>query len=106
MRRIGHLSTATASCCIERINEMLTGCESLPACDQTPATPAGSAGPRPHQRESATPAGTAVPKDPDGAFEGVVVSGDNTIFAIHSPGHISLIVRTPDGPVLFTGDIC
>jgi N-acyl homoserine lactone hydrolase len=49
--------------------------------------------------------------DPDGAFEGVVdVFGDSSLFAIltpgHTAGHISLITRTPDGPVLLTGDVC
>jgi N-acyl homoserine lactone hydrolase len=49
-------------------------------------------------------------KDPDGAFEGAVdVFGDRSVFAIltpgHTAGHISLVVRTPDGPVLLTGDV-
>jgi glyoxylase-like metal-dependent hydrolase (beta-lactamase superfamily II) len=48
--------------------------------------------------------------DPDGVFEGVIdVFGDSSIFAIltpgHTAGHISLVVRTPDGPVLLTGDV-
>jgi len=50
-------------------------------------------------------------KDPDGIFEGVVdIFGDSSVFAIHTPGHtaghISLVVRTPDRPVLLTGDVC
>jgi glyoxylase-like metal-dependent hydrolase (beta-lactamase superfamily II) len=49
-------------------------------------------------------------RDPDGVFEGVVdVFGDSSTFAIltpgHTAGHISLLVRTPDGPVLLTGDV-
>lgn len=49
-------------------------------------------------------------KDPDGTFDGVVdVFGDQTLFAIltpgHTAGHISLVARTPEGPVLLTGDV-
>lgn len=48
-------------------------------------------------------------KDPDGKFEGVVdVFGDRSLFAIltpgHTAGHLSYLARTPNGPVLFTGD--
>ena len=44
-----------------------------------------------------------------GAFEGVVdVFGDRTVWAIHVPGHTpgstAYLARTPEGPVLFTGD--
>jgi glyoxylase-like metal-dependent hydrolase (beta-lactamase superfamily II) len=49
--------------------------------------------------------------DPSGRFAGVSdVFGDGTVFAILSPGHTSgnlaYVVRTPSGPVLFTGDTC
>lgn len=52
-----------------------------------------------------------IPKDTDGVFEGVLdVFGDQSLFAIHSPGHtteqIAFVVRTTKGPVLLTGDIC
>lgn len=44
-----------------------------------------------------------------GAFDGVVdVFGDATVWAIHVPGHTpgstAYLARTPDGPVLLTGD--
>ena len=44
-----------------------------------------------------------------GAFDGVVdVFGDRTVWAIHVPGHTpgstAYLARTPEGPVLFTGD--
>ena len=50
-------------------------------------------------------------KDPDGKLEGVIdVFGDGSLFAIltpgHTAGHVSYLVRTPTGPVLFTGDAC
>jgi glyoxylase-like metal-dependent hydrolase (beta-lactamase superfamily II) len=49
--------------------------------------------------------------DPSGRFAGVLdLFGDGTVFAIWSPGHTSgstaYLVRTPHGPVLFTGDVC
>ena len=48
-------------------------------------------------------------KDPDGRFEGVVdVFGDGSLFALwtpgHTPGSTAYLARTPQGPVLFTGD--
>ncbi len=50
-------------------------------------------------------------KDPDGKFEGIIdVFGDGSLFAIltpgHTAGHISYLARTPNGPVLLTGDAC
>lgn len=50
-------------------------------------------------------------RDADGAFDGVVdVFGDQSLFAIWSPGHTpgstSYLARTTHGPVLFTGDVC
>ncbi|HLH10452.1 MAG TPA: MBL fold metallo-hydrolase [Methylovirgula sp.] len=50
-------------------------------------------------------------KDPDGKFEGVIdVFGDESLFTIltpgHTAGHISFVARTPEGPVLVTGDAC
>jgi glyoxylase-like metal-dependent hydrolase (beta-lactamase superfamily II) len=50
-------------------------------------------------------------KDPDGKFEGVIdVFGDGSLFAIstpgHTAGHVSYLARTPNGPVLLTGDAC
>jgi N-acyl homoserine lactone hydrolase len=49
--------------------------------------------------------------DPAGRFAGVVdVLGDGSIWALHVPGHTpgstAYVARTPDGPVLFTGDAC
>lgn len=49
--------------------------------------------------------------DPDGTFEGILdVFGDRTVFALQVPGHTAgstaFVVRTPSGPVLFTGDTC
>lgn len=49
--------------------------------------------------------------DPDSGFAGVVdVFGDRSVWAIHVPGHTAgstaYLARTPDGPVLFTGDAC
>jgi glyoxylase-like metal-dependent hydrolase (beta-lactamase superfamily II) len=46
-----------------------------------------------------------------GAFDGVVdVFGDGSFWAIHVPGHTegstAYVARTPNGPVLFTGDAC
>ncbi len=48
-------------------------------------------------------------EDPDGRFEGVVdVFGDGSFWALHVPGHTpgstAFVARTPEGPVLFTGD--
>lgn len=47
--------------------------------------------------------------DPDGAFTAVQdVFGDGSFFAVHTPGHtaghLAFVARTPDGPVLMTGD--
>jgi N-acyl homoserine lactone hydrolase len=47
--------------------------------------------------------------DPQGRFEGVIdVFGDASLFAISVPGHtagsVAYVVRTPNGPVLLTGD--
>ena len=49
--------------------------------------------------------------DPSGRFAGVLdLFGDGTVFAISVPGHTAgsaaYVVRTPRGPVLFTGDTC
>jgi N-acyl homoserine lactone hydrolase len=49
--------------------------------------------------------------DPEGEFEGVLdVLGDGSLWALqvpgHTPGSIAYVARTPDGPVLFTGDAC
>lgn len=49
--------------------------------------------------------------DPSGRFAGVVdVFGDGSVWALHVPGHTpgstAYLARTPDGPVLFTGDAC
>jgi N-acyl homoserine lactone hydrolase len=49
--------------------------------------------------------------DPTGRFAGVLdVFGDGTVFALsvpgHTPGSTAYVVRTPQGPVLFTGDTC
>lgn len=49
--------------------------------------------------------------DPDGGFDGVLdVFGDQTVFALHVPGHTpgstAFAIRTPNGPVLLTGDAC
>jgi glyoxylase-like metal-dependent hydrolase (beta-lactamase superfamily II) len=47
------------------------------------------------------------------AFEGegvIDVFGDASLFALaqpgHTPGSVAFVARTPDGPVLFTGDVC
>lgn len=50
-------------------------------------------------------------KDLAGKFDGVIdVFGDESLFAIltpgHTAGHMSFMVRTPQGPVLLTGDAC
>ena len=49
--------------------------------------------------------------DPDGVFDGVLdVFGDGTLWAIwvpgHTPGSVAYLARTPNGPVLLTGDAC
>jgi N-acyl homoserine lactone hydrolase len=49
--------------------------------------------------------------DRSGRFAGVLdLFGDGTVFAIQAPGHtpgsVAYVVRTPSGPVLFTGDAC
>jgi glyoxylase-like metal-dependent hydrolase (beta-lactamase superfamily II) len=49
--------------------------------------------------------------DPDGVFEGIRdLFGDGTVWALYTPGHTagstSFAVRTPQGPVLLTGDAC
>lgn len=48
-------------------------------------------------------------KDPSGTFEGVLdLFGDETVWALWVPGHtegsVAYVARTPEGPVLFTGD--
>lgn len=48
---------------------------------------------------------------PDAHFEGVLdVFGDGSVFALwvpgHTPGSTAFVVRTPEGPVLLTGDAC
>jgi N-acyl homoserine lactone hydrolase len=48
--------------------------------------------------------------DAQGRFAGVVdVFGDETVWAISTPGHTAgstaYLVRSPQGPVLFTGDV-
>ena len=48
--------------------------------------------------------------DESGTFEGVLdVFGDGSLFAILVPGHTTgstaYLARTPDGPVLLTGDV-
>ena len=49
--------------------------------------------------------------DPDGTFAGLIdVFGDKTLWAIwvpgHTPGSTAYLARTPQGPVLLTGDAC
>lgn len=49
--------------------------------------------------------------DPTGEFDGVIdVFGDGSLWAIavpgHTPGSMAFVARTPNGPVLFTGDAC
>ena len=49
--------------------------------------------------------------DASGRFEGVLdVFGDGSVWALwvpgHTPGATAYLVRTPNGPVLFTGDAC
>jgi glyoxylase-like metal-dependent hydrolase (beta-lactamase superfamily II) len=48
--------------------------------------------------------------DPQGRFAGVIdVFGDGTVWALSVPGHTdgstAYVVRSPEGPVLFTGDV-
>ena len=48
--------------------------------------------------------------DPQGRFAGVIdVFGDGTVWALSVPGHsagsTAYVVRSPDGPVLITGDV-
>jgi glyoxylase-like metal-dependent hydrolase (beta-lactamase superfamily II) len=50
-------------------------------------------------------------RDPSGVFAGVLdVFGDGTLWALHVPGHtpgsVAFVARTPNGPVLLTGDAC
>lgn len=49
--------------------------------------------------------------EPGGGFDGSLdVFGDGSVWALHVPGHTpgstAFVVRTPEGPVLFTGDAC
>lgn len=49
--------------------------------------------------------------DPSGRFAGVLdVLGDGSLWAIwvpgHTPGSVAYLARTPEGPVLLTGDTC
>jgi len=49
--------------------------------------------------------------DPTGRFAGVLdLFGDGSVWAIwvpgHTPGSVAYLVRTPEGPVLLTGDTC
>jgi len=49
--------------------------------------------------------------DPDGVWDGITdVFGDSMVFALSVPGHTkgstAFVVRTPNGPVLLTGDAC
>jgi glyoxylase-like metal-dependent hydrolase (beta-lactamase superfamily II) len=49
--------------------------------------------------------------DPAGRFAGVLdVFGDRSVWALwapgHTPGSTAYVIRTPDGPVLLTGDVC
>jgi glyoxylase-like metal-dependent hydrolase (beta-lactamase superfamily II) len=51
------------------------------------------------------------PADPDGVWDGLAdVFGDGSVFAISVPGHTrgstAFLARTPNGPVLLTGDAC
>lgn len=48
---------------------------------------------------------------PSGPFQGILdVFGDGTLWALWVPGHtegsVAYLVRTPEGPVLLTGDAC
>ncbi|MBS2026474.1 MAG: MBL fold metallo-hydrolase [Deltaproteobacteria bacterium] len=49
--------------------------------------------------------------DPSGRFDGVLdLFGDGSVWALWVPGHtsgsVAFVVRTPNGPVLLTGDAC
>jgi N-acyl homoserine lactone hydrolase len=49
--------------------------------------------------------------DPSGRFAGVLdIFGDGSVWALHVPGHTpgstAYLARTPNGPVVFTGDAC
>ena len=49
--------------------------------------------------------------DPSGSFDALIdVFGDGSLWAISSPGHTAgstaFLARTPEGPVLMTGDVC
>jgi glyoxylase-like metal-dependent hydrolase (beta-lactamase superfamily II) len=49
--------------------------------------------------------------DPEHRFDGVLdVFGDGSVWALlvpgHTPGSTAFVVRTPEGPVLLTGDVC
>jgi len=49
--------------------------------------------------------------DPSGRFDGVLdLFGDGSVWALwvpgHTPGSTAFVVRTPNGPVLLTGDAC
>jgi glyoxylase-like metal-dependent hydrolase (beta-lactamase superfamily II) len=49
--------------------------------------------------------------DSGGRFRGVLdLFGDRSVWVLHVPGHtpgsLAFVVRTPTGPVLFTGDTC
>lgn len=51
-----------------------------------------------------------LPDDNNGGFHGIVdIFGDGSVWAIHVPGHTpgstAYLVRTPNGPVLLTGDV-
>ncbi|MFT3712972.1 MAG: MBL fold metallo-hydrolase [Archangium sp.] len=53
----------------------------------------------------------AFEKDASGSFDGVLdVFGDGSVWALwlpgHTPGSTAYLVRTKNGPVLFTGDAC
>ena len=49
--------------------------------------------------------------DPSGRFDGVLdLFGDGSVWALwvpgHTPGSVAYVIRTPNGPVLLTGDAC
>ena len=53
----------------------------------------------------------SLPADPDGTWDGIAdLFGDETVFALSVPGHtkgsMAFVIRTPNGPVLLTGDAC
>jgi glyoxylase-like metal-dependent hydrolase (beta-lactamase superfamily II) len=50
-------------------------------------------------------------RDPDAVFDGVLdVFGDGSFWALwvpgHTPGSVAFVARTPEGPVMLTGDAC